>query len=813
MLKNYIIIALRNLQRYKVFSFINIVGLAVGLACCMLIALYVRHELSYDRYHTKADRIYRVTRDWVTSEGTVSLHLGNVAPPIGPLLKNDFEEIEEVARMLQTSFLFRDGERMFNEPEVFIAEPELLNIFSINVLKGNPGTVLEQPFQLMLSDEMAEKYFKGQDPVGKTLRVNNAFDVVISGIFESFPSNSHFHPNFFLSFSTLYDDDIYGREGLRTNWGNNSFTTYLLLPEGYPAENLQAQFPAFLDKHLSNSGPAGSKPSASTRLYLQKVTDIHLHSNLAAELEPNGNAATVYTLAAIALFILGIAVINFMNLSTALAVKRGKEVGIRKVVGVQRGSLVMQFLSESVVYTLMALLLAILLVELSLPALNTFLGRELSLGYLSQPITIPLLIGLALLVGLLAGSYPAFYLSSFKPVAVLKGNLFSNKTKRGLEGVSLRQVLVVAQFSISITLLICTGIMFNQLRYISSKSLGYDKEHIVTLQHPNNDLRDKFEAFRTALLSQPTIKSVGRSSRIPSGRLLDSNNGQLFRGDSAQPLAASIKYVVIDHEFIPTYQIDMLAGRAFSRAYGMEDTAAFVINAAASAAMGFASPQEAVGTRFQYGQRQGRIVGVTQDFNFESVHQEVVPMVFFTSISQNYNFMAVKLSGGSLEAGLAHLESTWKKFLPDRPFTYNFLDEQLAALYESERKQGILFTIFSGLAIFVGCLGLFGLVAFTIEQRHKEIGIRKVLGASVAGIVSLFSKDFLKLVLIANLIAWPVAWWAMSKWLDDFAYRVNISLWVFVIATGLALLIALITVSFQAIKAALTNPIKSLRTE
>jgi putative ABC transport system permease protein len=813
MLKNYITIALRNLQRYKVFSFINIIGLAVGLACCMVIALYVRHELSYDRYHTKSDRIYRVTRDWVTSDGTVSLHLGAVAPPFGPLLKNDFEEIEKVARVIQTNFLFRDGERMFNETDVYVSEPSLLDIFSVNVLKGNPETVLERPFQIMLSDEMAEKYFPGQDPVGKTIRVDNTFDVLISGMFESFPSNSHFHPKFFVSFSTLNDDNIYGRENLRTNFGNNSFATYLLLPEDYPAERLQAQFPAFLDKHLANDGPPGFVPSNSTRLYLQKVTDIHLHSNLASELEPNGSAATVYTLAAIALFILFIAIINFTNLSTALAIKRGKEVGIRKVVGVQRGALVLQFLCESAVYAFIALMLAVILVELILPPLNAFLGRDLSLAYLSQPLTIPMLLLLALVVGVLAGSYPALYLSSFKPVSVLKGNLFTNKARRGWEAISLRQVLVVAQFSISITLLICTGIMFNQLRYISNKSLGYDKEHIVTLQYPGSELGERYEAFRNELLAQPSVKSVGRSSRIPSGRLLDSQGGQLYKGDSAQPLAASLKFVTVDHEFVSTYQIDVLAGRSFSRNYGMEDTSAFIINASAVSAMGFASPQEAVGSRFQYGSRHGRIVGVLNDFNFESVHQEVLPIVFYMPRSMNFGYMAVKLSGNSLREGIAHLESTWRQFLPDRPFEYNFLDEQLAALYESEQKQGILFTIFSGLAIFIGCLGLFGLVAFTIEQRNKEIGIRKVLGASVAGIVSLFSKDFLKLVLIANLIAWPVAWWAMSKWLEDFAYSIEIGPWVFIAAAGLALSIALLTVSFQAIKAALANPIKSLRTE
>jgi putative ABC transport system permease protein len=447
-----------------------------------------------------------------------------------------------------------------------------------------------------------------------------------------------------------------------------------------------------------------------------------------------------------------------------------------------------------------------------LPALNSFTGRELNVGYLQYWYTIPFLLILTISVGLLAGSYPAVYLSSFQPVSILKGKLLSS-ARSGRTSISLRQVLVVGQFAISIILMICTGIMFNQLQYISSKSLGFEKEHMVTLPSPD-ELDPQYETFRNELLANPAIKQAGRSTRIPSGRLLDSQGGAtVMHGDSTVPSSAMLKSVGIDQDFIPTYKIGMAAGRNFSRDYST-DTTAFIVNASAARTMGFNDPQQAIGKQIQYGGGKGQIVGVVKDFNFESVHQAILPMIFYMPAGvASYNNLSVKVNGANLREGLTHIEKVWNRFLPQRPYQYTFLDERFGLLYEREQKQSQLFTTFSMLAIFIGCLGLFGLASFTALQRTKEIGVRKVLGASVPGIVGLLSKEFLKLVLVANLIAWPVAWYAMSQWLGDFAYKIDISPLTFVLAAILALIIALLTVSYQSIKAALANPVKSLRTE
>jgi putative ABC transport system permease protein len=447
-----------------------------------------------------------------------------------------------------------------------------------------------------------------------------------------------------------------------------------------------------------------------------------------------------------------------------------------------------------------------------LPALNTFTGRTLAVGYLQSWYTIPFLLIVTITVGLLAGSYPAVYLSSFQPVSILKGKLLSGaRTNR--TGITLRQVLVVGQFAISIILMICTGVMFNQLQYIGSKSLGFDKEHMVVVSSPD-ELDTQYETFRNELLANPAIKQAGRSTRIPSGRLLDSQGGAtVMHGDSTVPSSATLKYVGIDQDFIPTYKIDMAAGRNFSREYST-DTTSFIVNVSAARVMGFNDLQSAIGKQISYGNRKGQIVGVVQDFNFESVHQNILPMIFFMPRqATSYNNLSVKINGANLKEGLAHIEKVWNRFLPQRPYEYTFLDERFGLLYEKEQKQSQLFTTFSLLAIFIGCLGLFGLASFTALQRTKEIGVRKVLGASVTGIVGLLSKEFLKLVLVANLIAWPIAWYAMSQWLDDFAYKITISPLTFILAAILALLIALLTVSYQSIKAALANPVKSLRNE
>lgn len=812
MLKNYFKIAWRNLVKYKFISFINLFGLSVGLTCCLLILTYIVNELSYDKYNDNADRIYRVSRSFNNQDGIVTLHLGGIAPPFGPLLQNDFPDIQKITRILPNGTTpFRYKDKIFNEKNVYFADGNLFSVFNITVTKGNPKTALTDPFSIMLTEETARKYFADDDPINKVIRLNNQFDCKITGVYKDFPTNAHLHPEIMVSFNTLSDPAVYGAENLRTNWGNNAFFTYLLLPKNYPAKNLEAQFPAFLDRNMHERGaPADFKPSKFTHLYLQKLTDIHLRSHLDEEVEENGDITRIYVFGAIALFILLIACINYMNLSTARSALRAKEIGIRKVAGAERKEIIVQFLSESVMIAWLAILLAISLTWLTLPWLKTITGQALNIDIiLKGQIVLPLLIT-PFVVGILSGLYPALFMSSFQPVKVLKG-LF----KAGGSNISFRKVLVVAQFSISIILIISTAIVFQQLNYMRQKSLGFDKEHIVTLLY-NNGLNATYETFRTGLLQNSYVKNATRSSRIPSGRLLDEQDASMERGDSLRPVNADIKELAADYDFVPAYGIPMIAGRNFSRDYAT-DTTSFVLNTAATQALGLRTPREAIGKNFKYGGVKGKVIGVMGDFHFESMRQKILPLILVMPSARqagiSFGRISVKIAGNNIPAALAHMEKTWKQFLPETPFEYSFLDERFDQLYRSEQRQGTLFTAFAGIAIFIACLGLFGLSSFAITQRVKEIGIRKVLGASVSNIVGLLSKDFLKLVAIAAIIAFPVAWYAMHNWLQDFAYRIQIPWWLFLVAGVLAAVIALVTVSFLAIRAAVANPAKSFRSE
>ena len=811
MLKNYLKIAFRNLTKYKFISFINIFGLTVGLACCLLIGTYILHETSYDRYNKKADRIWRVTRSFNNKEGVVSLHLGAIGPAFGPYLTNDFPDIQKITRLLAFGNQpMRYEEKIFNEKDVFFADNNLFSVFDINFLEGDRQNSLNDPFSVVMTPATARKYFGGLDPIGKVIRLNNQYNFKVTGIFEPLPSNSHLHPQILFSFNTLKDSAIYGEKQLATSYSNNAFFTYLLLPENYPTRNIEAQFPAFIDRHMpSNKKDPASQPSKYTQLYLQHLTDIHLRSHLDEEIEENGDISRVYIFGAIALFILLIACINYMNLSTARSTLRAKEIGIRKVAGAQRQEIIFQFLSESVLVSYLAIVLAIALTWLSLPWINNVTGLQLSIQSLLRPaVVIPILLT-PLLVGLLSGLYPALFLSSFQPSKVLKG-LF----KAGSGTVSFRKVLVVMQFAVSIVLLISTAIVFQQLHYMQNASLGFSKDHVLTMNY-NDGLKNTYESFRTRLLQDSRIIEASRSSRIPSGRLLDQSGASTESGDSLRPVNADIKFVAIDHEFIKTYNIPIVAGRNFSRAYATDSTS-FLLNIAATKTLGFKTPQEMIGRNFAYGDVKGKIIGIMGDFNFESMHQKIIPMIMIMPKADQtgfFNNLSVKIAGNDVNGAIATLEKTWKTYLPEVPFEYSFLDDKFDQLYRSEQKQGSLFTCFAGIAIFIACLGLLGLSAFSISQRIKEIGVRKVLGASTGSIVGLLSRDFLQLVAIAALIAFPIAWFTMHNWLRDFAYRISIQWWVFLVAGALAAAVALITISFQAIRAALANPVKSLRSE
>ncbi|MGN6194199.1 MAG: ABC transporter permease [Ginsengibacter sp.] len=810
MFKNYFKLAWRNLTKYKFISFINLFGLTVGLTCCLLILTYILNELSYDRYNKDADQVYRVTRTFYDGNGKEMLNLSTVAPPFGYYLPTDFPEIEKMTRLLNNGTTpLRYKDKLINEPNVYFADGNLFDVFTVDVLKGNPKTALNDPFSIMLTEETAKKYFGNEDPINKVLRANNQFDVKVTGVYKAFPPNSHIHPNVLVSFNTLKDSAVYGEENLRTNWGNNSFFTYIKLPKNYNIERMKARFPAFLDNHMAGQyGP--NQPSKFTKLGLQKLTDIHLYSHTDYEAEPNGDIKRIYIFSAIALFILLIACINYMNLSTARSALRAREIGIRKVIGARKRELVIQFLSESILTAWFAILIALALLYFALPGLNKVSGQHLTIDILLKwEILLPLFLS-PFLIGFISGIYPALFMSSFQPVKTLKG-LF----KVGSGSINFRKVLVVTQFAISIILIVTTIIVFQQLRYMQNASLGYNKDHIVTMAY-YSQLNDQYDAFRNTLLQNPNVKDVALSSRIPTGRLLDGMGAQVPGSDSMVPVKADIRYVAVDYDFIPTYGISLAAGRNFSREYGT-DTSNFIINESAVKAVGWKNAEQAVGKDFKYGQFTGHIVGVVKDFHFESLHQAITPLVFvLPPPGKNqtfYNYISMKLSGNNINSTLNTIKNTWQKFVPDLPYQYTFFDENFSKLYESEQRQEAIFTTFACIAIFIACLGLLGLSAFAISQRVKEIGVRKVLGANTTTIVSLLSKDFLKLVLIAAVIAFPVAWYVMHSWLQDFAYRISIQWWVFIIAAVAAALIALITVGMQAIKAAMANPVKSLRSE
>jgi putative ABC transport system permease protein len=812
MIKNYLKVALRAITRNKLSSFINIFGLALAMCCSLMIFLYVQDELQYDRYNANAGRIYRVTRDFLSPDGSVNLHLGHVAPPFGPLLKNDFQDFEHVVRTLQTRFLVayqENGEekKAFNEDNTFYAEPEIFKVFTIPVVEGSPDKALNDPNHIMLSERAAKRYFGNETALGKPLRVGNRYDMVVSGVFKDFPTQSHWHPDLLVSFSTLNDTTIYGRRGLETNFGNNSFGTYVLVKEPFDQAKVESQFPAFLDRHMgpvaaANNGP---KPSTFTHLFLQKLTDIHLHSALDSEVESNGSMKNVYMMGVIGLFIILIACFNFINLSTARATKRSKEVGLRKVVGAFKNQLISQYLSESILISFFSLIVAIGFSTIAINWLNSFTSKTLSINFVSNWPLFAGLIAFALVIGILAGIYPAFVISGFKPAMILKGQHGGAKGKAGL-----RKFLVVAQFSISIILIIATMITYKQLQFLNNRDLGYNKDQVVAVRY-FGELVPQYDAFQNELLKQSSIRNVARSSRTPTGRLLDSQGtAQVQKGDSLENTNVVLKNIRVDTDFFDTYEVDFVAGRNFSKEVTTDDSLAFILNESGVKMMGLTN-EEILNRDFQYGGVKGRVVGVVKDFHFESLHEPIVPVIFHQS--PFYNRISIKIAGDKMQQGLQHIEKVWREFIPHRPFEYLAISQQYQQLYDSEQKQGQLFTIFSGLAILIACLGLFGLATFNTLQRVKEIGIRKVLGASVFNIVKLLSTEIIILIVVANVIAWPVAWYFMDQWLDSFAYRIGVDIVLYILAAFVAIVIAVITVSTQTIKAAMGNPANTLRYE
>lgn len=790
------------------YVFINLFGLAVGMAVSIIILLYVQFELSYDTYHPDVDRLYRVSRAWFNQDGNESLHLGHVAPPFGPLIQSDFpDDVESVARLMNADPLIRAGENAFVEERFFMADPEVFDIFSWEIIEGDSKQALSEADGVILSASTAKRYFGEQSALGKELEMEIAgmeFDLQVRGVMQDMPANSHFQVDFLTSMIPVVQ--FYGgQEAFMGNFGSNNFSTYLKLAEGVDAKSFEDKLAGMIDRHMGETAQ-GVPMSQTTDLFMWPIEDIHLYSNLDSEIEANGNIDYVYIYGAVALFILLIACINFMNLSTARSSLRSMEVGLRKVMGANKLVLVRQFMGEGFVMTFIAMLLALALVFLCLPIFADFLDKPLSLNFLSNPTLILWIVGIVVFVGMISGSYPALFLSGFAPAKVLKGAF---KAGKGHE--NFRSVLVVGQFAISVVLIVAVLVVIGQLSYMQNKDLGFEKEDMVVLPS-SAAITENYRIIKDRLENQPGVVEVSMSSRVPSGRLLDSQGATTEVNGEMTQLNLRIADVHVAHNFLETYGIPLVAGRDFDYQLASDSTEAFVLNEASIREIGWSSPEEAIGKPFHYGGRRGFVTGVMQDFHFESLHQPIVPIVFMISHDRNNN-VSVKFEADKRNEVLAYLRGEWADFRPGYPFEPNFIDEGFNRQYEAEARVKTIFTFFSALAILISVLGLLGLVTFATEQRTREIGIRKVMGAETSNILVLLGKDFLKLVAIGFLIAIPVSWFGMDSWLEDFAYHIGISWTTFLWAGLIAGLIAAVTVTSQTLRAAWANPVKSIKNE
>jgi putative ABC transport system permease protein len=805
MFKNYLKLAFRNLWKNKGFSAINILGLASGLAVFLLIVLYVFDEMSYDRYNEKADRIYRIHSD-LFFNGT-QLSSAQVPEPLALTLKKDYPQIEEMVRFNnQGDILVKKGNSNIKDHSAVFADSGFFKVFSVSMIAGDPSTSLNEPNSIVIDETSAKKYFNITDVVGKTLYVDNSTNCKITGVIKDIPPQSHFHFSFIRPLRDSY-------RGSADNWLSSNKQSYVLVRPGVTQAELQKLVNATINKYLTPQLQAVLHTSIKDleqkgnhfNYPVVPLTDIHLHSEQSDEFEANGNETSVYIFSVIAILILLIACVNFMNLSTARSANRAKEVGIRKVAGSVRSSLITQFLTESVLISFCSLLFALALSALLLPLFNQLSGKEMQVSTLFSSWLLPVLIVLIFVVGGIAGSYPAFYLSSFQPIRVLKGDI-----AKGFKGSWLRSSLVVFQFCISIILIIGTIVIYNQLNYIRNKKIGYNREQVLVL-HNTYSLDRQIKSFREELLTIPGVENASITGNLPTSSNFDQNGW--FKDAAFDPTKAVIMTnLYLDENYIPTLGMELALGRNFSKDFPT-DSSAIILNETAVKLLGFKEPLKEVLYRPGNNDKPQafHIVGVVKDFNFSSLHDKVGPLI--AEYAENTGSISLRVNMANISSIISQIESKWKTMAPAQPFNYSFMDADFNNIYKSDQKTGKLFITFAVFAIFIACLGLLGLVTYAAEQRTKEIGIRKVLGAGIASIVSMLSKDFARLVLIAAFIAFPIAWWSMNKWLQSFAYRISIGLWVFVGAGMVALLIALITVSFQAIKAAFANPVKSLRTE
>lgn len=809
MFKNYVTIAIRNLLKRKGFSLINITGLAIGIAVCLLIVAYVYDEFSYDRFHEKSDRIGRIVLEGYF--GNSEFAVVTSPAPMAETLVADYPEVEAATRIRSYGYpVLRYKDNVFSEEKFYSADSTFFDVFTVEFMLGDKNTALTQPNTMIITERMANKYFGKEDPIGKILNSDRRNNYEVVGVVKEFPSTSHFHFDFLLSLAS-------NQESQQTIWLSNNFHTYFVLREGSSFKDFEAKIGTDLVKYIAPQVEQATGSSwdelmergSRYQYYVQPLTDIHLYNNYQGDLEPQRDAASVYIFAIIAVGILLIACINFMNLSTAKSTTRAKEVGVRKTMGSSIGQLIRQFLSESVIMSFIAIVIASILVKLMLPLFNELAGKQLEINFFTNPFLLLLLILLSLVVGILAGIYPALFLSSFNPVSVL-----GSKLKSSTKGKVLRSGLVILQFTISIILFIGTFVVSDQLEFIQNKKLGYNKEQLIVI-HKADDIGRSIKTFKEQLKNIPGVESVANSTTLPGYTDLYSNAYRSFNAGGDETQVVNDCYV--DYGFAETLQLKLAEGRFYSEDRSIDTTNTIVINEAAIKTFGLTEP---VGSQIvQLGTTPEQsnvftVVGVVEDFHAESLHKKIRPMVINLLRGDGFGrYVSVRLKTQDLQTTLDKIEAVWSELAGNQAFEFTFYDEDFARIYDSETRTGRLFTIFSVLAIIVACLGLLGLATYTAEQRTKEIGIRKAMGARVSSILILLSKEFTKWVIIANIIAWPVAYYLMKSWLENFEFRTEIGIGIFIVSGILAIIVAIISVSTQTLKAAIANPVKALKYE
>ncbi len=800
MFKNYIKITIRNLFKQKIYSLITIFGLSVGITCCLLIMLYVRQEMSYDNFYPNADNIYRIGHKVIRSQG-ISYSAATPAP-VAPALEEEYPEIAHITRIyFDSEVLFEYESKRFYENNVIYADPDFFEVFPFRLLKGDSAHLLDTPESLVLTATTAQKYFGDENPLGKVLRVNNQDNFLVTGVIEDIPVNSHYHFDFVISFLAKNEQNF----GIWLNaWtGITTLYTYAVLPKSLDIQEFTSRAEDLITRH------SGKRPGIERKLVFQPLRSIHLHSHFEDEIEANNYVSNIIILSMIAFLILVIACINYMNLATSQSARRAREVGMRKVLGAQRFQLTRQFMGESILLTLLAMFISLASLELLLPAFSSLVGEPVDFSYGNSYPFLAAFLLVILLVGVVSSIYPALFLSRHQPIRALKGLKESVGALRG--HLLFKKLLVVVQFVVSILLIICTLIINKQLHYMKNAQLGFDKEHMVVFPVQSESSRRQYESIKNELMINPGILRTTACLRPPISDLIIVTRA--WPEGSTDEETFLIYHNFVDLDYLDLFEVELVAGRKFSKEYSTDLKEGFIINEATVRKWGMASAEEAIGKRLRTGlDLRGTIIGVMKDHHISSFHQEIEPMVL--SFDPQYFWtMAIKIKSTDISGTLAAIEEVYAKFIPEFPFVFSFLDEDIDRLYRGEEQTSRIIRTFSIIAVFIACLGLFGLAAFAAERRTKEIGIRKVLGATTSKIIFLLSTEFSKWVLVSNIVAWPIAYYAMNRWLQGFTYRTGIGLWIFFLAALITFIVALLTVSYQAIKAAVTNPVDALRYE